>query len=229
MQLKTKVPAKEIQQWALIKALFSNEPSTVKIPTEADYDQCIDLLKTLKASMKATKAVKESLTKPLNAAKSAVIREFKDGFEDWAAEKEKALKCTVQQYLDIREAADRKERLASAKAAITERKDLEGDLEKAIEAGDDDEAEALLDKIGAIQIAGDEKVIDAKGVSQSGRWAGEVTDLTKLIKAVAAGKVSAKYVTVNQAEINTAAQEQRESLNIPGVTAVFNKTVSIRT
>lgn len=66
------------------------------------------------------------------------------------------------------------------------------------------------------------------GVSTVQRWKAEVTSLQLLCRAIADGKLPVHYVEANMAVLNAAARANKQALNIPGVRAVADTTVSAR-
>ena len=60
----------------------------------------------------------------------------------------------------------------------------------------------------------------AAGISKPrDNWSAEVQNFAKLVKAVAAGKVSYKYLLPNQTALNARAKADKSTMNIPGVIA----------
>lgn len=66
------------------------------------------------------------------------------------------------------------------------------------------------------------------GVSARETWKAQVFDMRLLIKAVAAGKVSAEYIEVNQAALNRVAAALKNTMAIPGVRAYPETSVAVR-
>jgi hypothetical protein len=66
------------------------------------------------------------------------------------------------------------------------------------------------------------------GVSTTQRWKAEVTSLRLLCRAIAEGTVPAHYVEANMTALNGMARANKQALNIPGVRAVADTTVSAR-
>ena len=67
------------------------------------------------------------------------------------------------------------------------------------------------------------------GVSSSQRWHAQVIDLKALIRAVADGKASTEFLEPSMVALNALARAMKSTLNVPGVRAVAEPTVSART
>ena len=67
-----------------------------------------------------------------------------------------------------------------------------------------------------------------EGVTSSGRWKAEVTDLKALCRAVAEGKVMAELVEPNMSLLNKLATQLKEGFDIPGVKATRETAISFK-
>jgi len=67
-----------------------------------------------------------------------------------------------------------------------------------------------------------------KGVSQRKVWTGEVTDIKRLLSAIADGRVSADLIIVDQKKLDALAQASDGLMSIPGVEMVSSRRVSVR-
>ena len=67
------------------------------------------------------------------------------------------------------------------------------------------------------------------GVSTSQRWHAEIIDLKALVRAVGEGKASIEFLEANLVALNGLARALKGTMNIPGVRAVAEPTVSART
>ncbi len=72
------------------------------------------------------------------------------------------------------------------------------------------------------------RVAAPAGVSTVQRWRAEVTSLQLLCRAIADGKVPVHYVEANMTALNGLARANKQALNVPGVRAVPETTVSAR-
>jgi hypothetical protein len=66
------------------------------------------------------------------------------------------------------------------------------------------------------------------GISTSQKWKAEVVSLQQLCRAIADGKVPAHYVEANMTVLNGMARANKQALNIPGVRAVADFSVTAR-
>jgi hypothetical protein len=69
----------------------------------------------------------------------------------------------------------------------------------------------------------------AEGVSSRETWRAEVFDVVALCKAIAEGKVPANLIEPNMPALNGMARALKEALNIPGVKAIKDSVVQVRT
>lgn len=72
------------------------------------------------------------------------------------------------------------------------------------------------------------RVAAPAGVSTTQRWKAEVTNLQLLCRAIAEGKVPVGFVDANMTALNAMARANKQALNVPGVRAVADTTVSAR-
>jgi hypothetical protein len=66
------------------------------------------------------------------------------------------------------------------------------------------------------------------GQSVSERWHAEVVDLLALVKAVAEGRAAITFLEPNMPALNKQAQSLKRAMNLPGVKAVPETTISQR-
>lgn len=66
------------------------------------------------------------------------------------------------------------------------------------------------------------------GISTSQKWKAEIVSLQQLCRAIADGKVPAHYVEANMTALNGMARANKQALNIPGVRAVADFSVTAR-
>jgi hypothetical protein len=67
-----------------------------------------------------------------------------------------------------------------------------------------------------------------EGLSVSERWHAEVVDLLALVKAVAEGRAAITFLEPNMPALNKQAQSLKRAMNLPGVKAVPETTISQR-
>lgn len=126
----------------------------------------------------------------------------------------------------IREEEERQARIAAEKQAEEEA------LQRAIElaaAGEDEAAEAVLEE----PIIAAPVVIPASAPKPVGsvarlNYRAEVTDLMKLVKAVAAGTVPLMAIVANEQFLNNQARTFKEGLSYPGVEVKKSESTSFR-
>lgn len=69
----------------------------------------------------------------------------------------------------------------------------------------------------------------SQGVTMRDNWKAEVTSVSELCKAIAEGKASENLVLPNQPALNSLARAMRAAMNVPGVRAVNDRGVAVRT
>jgi hypothetical protein len=68
----------------------------------------------------------------------------------------------------------------------------------------------------------------ASGVSRRDNWKARVTDVKKLAKAVAAGKVPVEYILPNQQALDNRAKADQTTMNVPGVESYDDPVIAGR-
>lgn len=68
--------------------------------------------------------------------------------------------------------------------------------------------------------------LNLAGLKYTEHWSAEVTDLAKLVKAVAEGKQPITLLAANQTALNQMARAQKAAMNVPGVRAVKKENLS---
>ena len=68
----------------------------------------------------------------------------------------------------------------------------------------------------------------ANGVNTFLRWRAEVVDLKALCRAVADGKASSMLVQANMVALNQMARAQKQTFSVPGVKAISESSVAVR-
>ena len=69
----------------------------------------------------------------------------------------------------------------------------------------------------------------AQGISTREVWSARIDSIVELCKAIAEGRASAELVLPNTTALNGMARAMRSTMNVPGVTAVCDTTLSVRT
>lgn len=72
------------------------------------------------------------------------------------------------------------------------------------------------------------RVVTPTGVSTTQKWKAEVFSVQLLCRAIADGKIPANFIEPNMTALNAMARANKQALNVPGVRAVADTTVSAR-
>jgi hypothetical protein len=165
------------------------------------------------AAHRAAVAAERKLLEPLQAAKEII----KSAIRDWDAEQER-----------VRREEQRK---AEEEAR---RRDEEERLQLAVEAETNGAtAETVEEILTTPALTVPRPVVPvtfqrAEGVSTQQRWRAEVVDLRQLCRAVAEGRASVNLVCANLTALNAMARAMKGTMNVPGVKAIAESTVAIR-
>jgi regulator of protease activity HflC (stomatin/prohibitin superfamily) len=218
-------------------------------------DIAVNELQTVKSKIKAITEERLSITRPLDAAKKAVMEFFAVPLEhldsaettikgailtfDRAIEEERrkeqqrleAEAKRRQAEIDRRAAAqaDKIRKQAEEKAAAVE---SEAEREAILEAAEE-KAEAKVDNRRHVHVP---VVVaakgEAKGVSTTRRWKvkrdADSVDVLALAKAVAAGTVPPTLLAVDFKVADQMARAMKGHFQVPGLTAVCDESISAR-
>ena len=196
------------------------------ISNQGDYEVASTVLSEVKSRYKELDAQRKEITKPIDAAKKAVMDLFKTPLEllEKAESKIKGLMIgyTNEQERKAREEQARLQRLADAEAA-KQKKILEEKIARAEASGKTEKAEELqmqketITPIVAPIIA--PQIETPKGVSYREQWSAEIID-EKLIPR--------EYLIVNLQALNKIAAATKGTISVPGVRFVSTKILASR-
>lgn len=189
----------------------------------ATYAIAADELKAIKTKIDALNEKRMGITKPLDAAKAAVMSLFKPPI----ALLEQAEALLKQKMLAWKQEEDRKAReaqLAAERAAEAERKRLADEAAALAAQGRTGEA-AVKEQVAAMVVAPPAAVPAppaVKGISTSTTVDFEVVDLLALVKHVAERPELLALLTVDSTKLRAQVRATGMATNLPGV-RVFNK------
>ena len=202
------------------------EKAELIISNQSDYEAASTVLSEVKSRYKELDAQRKEITKPIDAAKKAVMDLFKTPLEllEKAESKIKGLMIgyTNEQERKAREEQARLQRLADAEAA-KQKKILEEKIARAEASGKTEKAEELqmqketITPIVAPIIA--PQIETPKGVSYREQWSAEIID-EKLIPR--------EYLIVNLQALNKIAAATKGTISVPGVRFVSTKILASR-
>ena len=202
------------------------QKAELTISNQSDYEAASAVLSEVKSRYKELDAQRKEITKPIDAAKKAVMDLFKTPLEllEKAESKIKGLMIgyTNEQERKAREEQARLQRLADAEAA-KQKKILEEKIARAEASGKTEKAEELqMQKETIIPIVAPiiaPQIETPKGVSYRDQWSAEVTDINL---------VPREYLIANMPALNKMAQATKGTLSIPGVKFTSTKILASR-
>ena len=202
------------------------EKAELIISNQSDYEAASTVLSEVKSRYKELDAQRKEITKPIDAAKKAVMDLFKTPLEllEKADSKIKGLMIgyTNEQERKAREEQARLQRLADAEAA-KQKKILDEKIARAEAAGKAERAELLAQEkeniapIIAPVVA--PQIETPKGVSYRDNWTAEVIDINLIPR---------EYLVVNMQALNAVAKSTKGTLTIPGVKFISTKILASR-
>jgi len=211
-----------------------------KVITHAGYEQAGERLKLIKGAQKELAAKKKKVLDPALAAVKA-IRDLFAAPEAEIAEAEGLIKRSMISFDDEQEKLRREEQRKLDEAARKEREKAEAieaenrrKAEEARVAGDTKKAQRLEEKadvaadraatVVAAQVIREPPRVSGTSIREN--WSAVVTDRNALVAAVAAGTVSALALEPSMPFLNKMAKAMKKEMNIPGVTAVVEKSLA---
>lgn len=214
---------------ATIRQLFDNEAqaSPFEINSQSDFDYVADLLKKLKAGMKDIESDRSSLTAPLEAAKKAIIAEFKP-FQDWAGGIEAMAKKAMNAWLDRQERLRRQAQAEADERARKERERLARKAQTAAKNGKDERAEELEMQAGAVQAPVIPETRKPEGVAGRVIWSAHITDKEAFVRAALDNPVYMAMIEIDEKKLNQMARMLGEAFSVPGATASTSRSLAIR-
>ena len=195
-----------------------------KILNQQVYDAAAVILSSVKAKYKELDEKRKGITKPMDAAKKAVMDVYKPKL-DLLSDTEKSIKKMMLDYTDEqgKKAIDEQKRLQELADKETERqkKLLDARIEKAEASGKTDKVEELQAKKEDITPVFvpviSPQITQPKSVSYKMKWSARVIDETL---------VPREYLIVNQQALDKIAVATKGSLKIAGVEFISEKTLA---
>ena len=192
------------------------------VTSPVSYACAADELKAMKRQTKDLDALRKSLVKPLDEARSRIQDLFKPAL-DYLTRAEKIIGSKMLDY------RAEEQRIAQAAArAEAERQRLANEELAAVaeQYGDIDRAEDLRDQGIHVPVAAPPT---AEGTWTVTRWHADLIDIEALCAAVAAGTADAELVQLNQAAANRLATALKGAVKYPGLRFVATESLAVRT
>jgi hypothetical protein len=185
-----------------------------KIATNVSYQLAGEELKKIKGAAKRLEDLRTSITKPMDAAKKAVMDLFRDP-SDWLANAERVIKGAMVAYQEELQRQAREERERAEAAARAEQERLAAASARAAERGEMERADSLQAQAEAVQpVAIVREAPKVSGISFREVWKFEITDPAAIPR---------EYLTVDETKIRRVVQAMKADAKIPGVRVFSDK------
>jgi hypothetical protein len=213
-------------------ASWPNQAKALQITDQASYDHAAELVKAVKLLRKeAEEHHRPVISAAHNAHKVAIGALNK--IDEPLAQAEAIIKAKVGAWdRDQERRRIEAERVAREEAERIAAEQLERDLEAAEAAGArPEEVTALIveaERMPVVVPLPQPTYQPAAGISTRVTWAATVTNMSELLKYLAANPQYSSLVMVNQTALNALARAQQSGLRIPGVKVTRGTTVAVR-
>ena len=222
--IKVNINTQEVQSSTDVTILCQN--AEVTISNQGDYDSAATILKAVKSRYKEIDEQRKEITKPLDAAKKAVMELFNSPLK--ALEKAESfiksrmIDYTSEQEKKAREEQARLQKLADAEA-VKQKKILDEKIARAEASGKVEKAEELqAQKEMVVPIAAPiiaPQIDTPKGVSYRDKWTAQVIDINL---------VPREYMVANQSALDKVAGATKGTIQIAGVKFNCEKILASR-
>ena len=204
------------------------EAEQFEIVTQEHYVESADLLTQIKSKQKELDELRRSMTRPLDDAKSRIMKLFGPAAER-LLRAEGAIKGAMIGFTREQERQRQEAERIAREAAEKEAERLRRRAEQARAKGKEDKAEDLEEQAEDVPVPiVPSQVPTTSGVAFRTTWHAEVHDLKALVTACAKGHAPLALLEPNMVVLNTQARSLKKELNIPGVRAVSDEGVAAR-
>lgn len=214
----------ELEQKALT---VDKQAQEIIIKTQDHYDTANAFIVGIK---KLQKEVKDTfgpiIQKAFSAHKEAKAQETRH--LDPLLKAEELVKGKMLGYLREQERIRQEQERKLQAEAEKKRQEALAKAEAAREAGKEAKAEKYEEKAAQIVAPQLAPTVDKGNAMVKKLWHAEVYDLMALVGAVAAGNLSSNAIEANMTFLNAQARALKETMNYPGVKAVAEDNIGIR-
>ena len=194
-----------------------NQARAISIVDQTGYEEAALALKHIKARSSALEDERTKITKPMDAAKKAVMDLFRKP-QDFLVEAEKVIKGAMITYSNEQDRLRRAEQARLDEIARKEREKLEAQAAKAQSAGKVEKAEAIMEKAQVVAAPVVEPTVaKTAGISYRTVWEFEIVDETAIPR---------EWLVPDQKAIGGAIRSTQGKISIPGVKAIARKTIA---
>lgn len=191
--------------------------SSYRVTTAAEYTAAGEELKKVKAAAKRLDEIRKSMTKPLDAAKRAIMDFFREP-ETKLQRAESGIKRAMIAYSEEQERIRREEQRKAEEAARKEREKLEAQAAKAAAAGKIERAEQLEQRAATVVAPVIQREAPkVTGLATREVWKFEIIDASALPR---------EYLTVDEKKIGAVVRALKGDTNIPGVRVWAEKSLA---
>ncbi len=197
--------------------LILDHAKAIVIRDQVGYEEAAIALKQLKARMSTLEDERTKITKPMDAAKKAVMDLFRRP-QDFLIEAERIMKNAMITYSNEQERIRKAEQARQDEIARKERERIETQASKAEAAGKTEKAEALQEKAQMIAAPVVESTVEkTSGISYRTVYEFEIVDVEQIPR---------EWMVPDLKAIGGAVRSTQGKINIPGVKAIARKTIA---
>jgi len=198
------------------------------ISNQAEYECGADALGDISSRISDLDDMRKKIKSPILEAGRVVDDMFRAPLAHGRQAKE-IIKIKMLDYIERVAIERKKAEILAEHIALEEKKKAEDLALAAMEDGDDEKAQQILDDVDLTPKPNAAIVMPkAKGVSTRTNWKASVTDIGALISAVAEGKAPITLLTVDISAANKFAKAVRDTLNVPGLIFYNDATLASR-
>lgn len=226
------VPANTPEQETLDRevTLIVEIVDAIQIDSPEMYSLAGEELTNVKDKIKALNDQRLTITRPMDAAKKAVMALFKAPL-DKLEKSEAALKRGMLAYAAEQQRIADEERRKAEEAAEAERQRLQAQAAEAEQEGDVATAMTIAATAEMVTAAPAPvaEAPKAAGIATTTRWSAEVTDKLAYIKHVLESRPDLiDSIQIDMKMLNQQAISLKDKLNLPGIKAVATTGLSVR-
>ena len=207
---------------------FLDVANGIQITDAVTLQGAADYLSENKAHQKKLDGERRELVDPLNEVVKRINAKFKP-ITDLLLSAESIIKNKIGKYQQDQLRIQREEQAKAEERARKERERLEARAEKAIEGGNVEKAAELQQRAATtVAVAPAVEAPKVAGASVRMAWAGEVTNMVELCKAIGNGELPPTLVEVKQSELNRVASTWQNNRTFPGLRITQKPVVASR-
>jgi ATP-dependent Clp protease ATP-binding subunit ClpA len=191
--------------------------SSFRIVTAEDYSLSGSQLKQVKDAQKKLDTLRKSITRPIDAAKAAVMDLFRAP-ESKLNQAETSIKRAMVAFQQEQQRLRAEEQRKADEAARKEREKLEAQAAKATASGKVEKAEQLEQRAATVVAPVIQREAPkVAGINTREVWKAECTDLKALVKAIAEGRAPLSLVIANDKVIGAQARSLKGDFVCDGI------------